>query len=200
MDSVTVTFFSLEATLWITRSFWLPAVIYQAAMEEPDRAVLSVFNTVYGGGITSKLFTTVREKLHLCYSVSSSINIYKGILLVTAGIDASCFENARDEMLRQLEEIKSGNISDEEMTAAKAAVVSDLRSVEDSQPAIESYYLSQIITGESINIEKYIDLIGEVTKEDLMAAASFTECDMIYFLKGTILSESTEDINGDNDE
>ena len=169
-------------------------------MEEPDRAVLSVFNTVYGGGITSKLFTTVREKLHLCYSVSSSINIYKGILLVTAGIDASCFENARDEMLLQLEEIKSGNISDEEMTAAKAAVVSDLRSVEDSQPAIESYYLSQIITGESINIEKYIDLIGEVTKEDLMAAASFTECDMIYFLKGTILSESTEDINGDNDE
>ena len=169
-------------------------------MEEPDRAVLSVFNTVYGVGITSKLFTTVREKLHLCYSVSSSINIYKGILLVTAGIDASCFENARDEMLRQLEEIKSGNISDEEMTAAKAAVVSDLRSVEDSQPAIESYYLSQIITGESINIEKYIDLIGEVTKEDLMAAASFTECDMIYFLKGTILSESTEDINGDNNE
>ena len=37
MESVTVTFFSLVATLWITRSFWLPAVMYQEAMEEPER-------------------------------------------------------------------------------------------------------------------------------------------------------------------
>jgi predicted Zn-dependent peptidase len=167
-------------------------------MEEPDRAVLSVFNTLYGGGITSKLFSTVREKMHLCYSISSSINIYKGILLAVAGIDASCFEGVRDEMLHQLEEIKNGNISDEELTAAKAAVISDLRSVEDSQSSIEGYFLSQTITGESMDIGEYIDLIGEVTKEDLMEAAKCTECDMIYFLKGTEPDEETEeDRNGD---
>ena len=167
-------------------------------MEEPDRAVLSVFNTLYGGGITSKLFSTVREKMHLCYSISSSINIYKGILLAVAGIDASCFEGVRDEMLHQLEEIKNGNISDEELTAAKAAVISDLRSVEDSQSSIEGYFLSQTITGESMDIDEYIDLIGEVTKEDLMEAAKCTECDMIYFLKGTEPDEETEeDRNGD---
>lgn len=167
-------------------------------MEEPDRAVLSVFNTLYGGGITSKLFSTVREKMHLCYSISSSINIYKGILLAVAGIDASCFEGVRDEMLHQLEEIKNGNISDEELTAAKAAVISDLRSVEDSQSSIEGYFLSQTITGESMDIGEYIDLIGEVTKEDLMEAAKCTECDMIYFLKGTEADEETEEgRNGD---
>ena len=170
------------------------------AMEDPDRAVLSVFNTVYGGGITSKLFTTVREKLHLCYSISSSVNIYKGILLAAAGIDAACFENARDEILHQLEEIKNGNISDEELKAAKAAVISDLRSVEDNQAAIEGYCLSQTITGESMDVEEYIDLIGEVTKEDLMATAACAECDMIYFLKGTALSESAEEEDGDDAE
>ena len=170
------------------------------AMEDPDRAVLSVFNTVYGGGITSKLFTTVREKLHLCYSISSSVNIYKGILLAAAGIDAACFENARDEILHQLEEIKNGNISDEELKAAKAAVISDLRSVEDNQAAIEGYCLSQTITGESMDVEEYIDLIGEVTKEDLMATAACAECDMIYFLKGTALSECAEDEDGDDAE
>ena len=165
-------------------------------MEEPDRALLSVFNTVYGGGITSKLFTAVREKLHLCYSVSSSVNIYKGILMAVAGIDADCFESARDEMLHQLEEIKNGNISDEELTAAKAAVISDLRSIEDSQSSIESYYLSQTITGESMDIGEYIELVGEVSKEDLMKAAACVECDMIYFLKGSGEPEEEEEADG----
>ena len=163
-------------------------------MEEPDRAVLSVFNTLYGGGISSKLFTTVREKLHLCYSISSSVNIYKGILLAVAGIDASCLEAARDEMLQQLEEIKNGNISDDELQAAKAAVISDLRSVEDNQSSIEGYHLSQTITGESLDIEEYVDLIKGVKKEDLMESARCTECDMIYFLKGTIPDEDSEDV------
>ena len=165
-------------------------------MEEPDRALLSVFNIVYGGGITSKLFTTVREKLHLCYSVSSTINIYKGILLAAAGIDAACFESARDEMLRQLEEIRNGNISDEELNAAKAAAISDLRSVEDSQLSIEGYYLSQTITGESIDIGEYIELIGEVSKEDLMRAAGCIECDMVYLLKGNASEEEEEEADG----
>ena len=168
-------------------------------MEDPDRAVLSVFNTVFGGGITSKLFTTVREKLHLCYSISSSLNMYKGILLVVAGIDASSFESTRDEVLHQIEEIKTGNINEDELNAAKAAIISDLTSVEDSQSSIEGYHLSQTITGESLDIEEYIDLISEVTIKDLMNAASSVECDMIYFLKGTATEEGMEETDG-NDE
>jgi predicted Zn-dependent peptidase len=162
-------------------------------MEDPDRAILSVFNTVFGGGITSKLFTTVREKLHLCYSISSSVNIYKGILLTVAGIDAASFENTRDEVLLQLEEIKKGNINEDELDAAKASVISDLMSVEDNQSSIEGYHLSQTITGESIDLEEYIDLIREVSKEDLMNVASSVECDMIYFLKGTASEEVMEE-------
>ena len=171
-----------------------------ATMEDPDRALLSVFNTVYGGGVSSKLFTNMREKMQLCYSASSSVNIYKGILLAVAGIDADRFEEARDELLHELEEMKNGNISDEELTAAKAAVISDLLSVEDSQSSIESYLFSQTVTGENLSLEEYIGLVYAVTAEDLTAAANCVECDMIYFLRGTGNEMETEELPDDSSE
>ena len=168
-----------------------------SVMEDPERAVLSVFNAVYGSGVSSKLFVNVREKLQLCYSASSSVNIYKGILLAVAGIDAARFEEARDEMLHQLEEIRNGSVSEEELSAAKAAVVSDLLSIEDSQSSLEGYHFSQIISGESISPEEYIELVNAVTAEDLQATAQSAECDMIYFLRGTGEDRETEELPDD---
>ena len=183
----------LEEQMDISQSRLVLGFRLGEVMEEPERAVLSVFNEVYGGGVSSRLFKHVREELQLCYSVSSTINIYKGILLAVAGIDASRFEEARDEILHQLEEMKAGSFSDEELAAAKAAVISDIRSIEDSQNAMESYGLSLIITGEDLEINEYIELVRDVSREDLMAVAEAAECDMIYFLKGTASAEETEE-------
>ena len=71
--------------------------------------------------------------------------------------------------------------------------------MEDNQGAIEGYCLSQTITGESMDVEEYIDLIGEVTKEDLMTTAACAECDMIYFLSGPEAGEEDEDDDADEE-
>ena len=66
-------------------------------MEEPDIAALYVFNAVYGGCVTSKLFMNVREKLSLCYYASSGVDVHKGIMKVSSGVDFARRQEAQDE-------------------------------------------------------------------------------------------------------
>ena len=153
-------------------------------MEEPDRAALHVFNAVFGSGATSKLFLNVREKLSLCYYASSAIVLRKGLMLVSSGVAFENFEKARDEIVAQLEAVKKGEISDEEMTWARRAVASDLRAAMDSQGDLEGFWLSQALDGLDYGPRELAELVGEVTKEDVMAVANSLECDLIYFLRG----------------
>ena len=81
-----------------------------------DFAVMQVLNTVFGAGMTSKLFMNVREKLSLCYSIGSAYYGSKGIVTVSAGIDEAQEEKTRDEILRQLDACSNGDITDGELT------------------------------------------------------------------------------------
>ena len=153
-------------------------------MEDPNAAAIFVFNAVYGSGSTSKLFMNVREKLSLCYYASSAVNLQKGIMLVASGIEFQNFQKARDEILSQLEACKKGEITDEELRAAKAGVASDLRSLMDSQGELEGFYLARALSGEDYSPADFAGLIEEVTKEQVVEIANSIECDLIYFLKG----------------
>ena len=159
-------------------------------MEKPDRAVLKVFNTVYGGGVTSKLFENVREKLQLCYYAGSSYNFYKGILYVSSGIDFDKYEEAKNEILFQLDEVRKGNVTADELEYARASCISDIRTVLDSPSDVTSFYFSSIITGDEFSPEEYIEMIEKVSLEDVVAVAKSVECDLIYFLKGDDSPES----------
>ena len=153
-------------------------------MEEPNRAAQHVFNAVFGSGATSKLFLNVREKLSLCYYASSAIVLRKGLMLVSSGVAFENFEKARDEIFAQLDAVKKGEISDEEMNWARRAVASDLRAALDSQGDLEGFWLSQALDGLDYGPAELAELVGEVTKEDVMAVANSLECDLIYFLRG----------------
>lgn len=153
-------------------------------MEEPDYAAIYVFNSVFGGGTTSKLFANVRERLQLCYYASSLVDVQKGLLLVASGIEFTSFEAARDEILAQLEAIRRGEISDEELHAAKAAVVSDMEASMDSPGELEGFYLANALSGLEISPPELAELAGNVTVEQVQAIARSVECDLIYFLRG----------------
>ena len=89
-----------------------------------DRFIpMQVLNTLFGGGMTSKLFQNVREKLSLCYSVGSSYHGSKGLVTVAAGIDFDKETAAREEIMAQLTACKEGRISDMELTAAREALL-----------------------------------------------------------------------------
>lgn len=155
-----------------------------AVMEEPDFAALNVFNSVFGSGSTSKLFMNVREKLSLCYYASSALNTHKGLMIVSSGIDFDRFEDVKAEIFAQLEDIRNGNISEDEFTSAKSGVSSELRSYMDIPSALESFYLSQTLRGLDYGPMEMAQLVQEVTLDKVIEIAKSVECDMIYFLKG----------------
>ena len=150
----------------------------------PQFAAMQVLNTIFGGGMTSKLFMNVREKMSLCYSVGSGYYGSKGIVTVNAGIDAAREGVARQEILRQLLACQSGDITGEELAAAKEAVLSGLRGVHDSPSAIEGYYATGNLSGLGMTPEMYREKIEAVTMEDVVAVAGTLRLHTRYFLEG----------------
>ena len=162
-------------------------------MEEPDIPALYVFNAVYGSGATSKLFMNVREKLSLCYYASSAVYLHKGIMLVSSGIEFDKLDAARDEILAQLDSVRRGEITDDELRSAKKSVASDLRAVQDSIGELEGFYLSQALDGLDYGPAELAALAEDVTKEDVQEIAKSIECDLIYFLKGSGEEDCSDD-------
>ena len=144
---------------------------------------LKVFNCVFGSGTQSKLFMNVREKLSLCYHCSSRIYA-KGVMMVTSGIEPANYDKARNEILAQLDEIRNGNISDEEMDSAKKRLRNSMLSVGDSPEALHSWYANNNIFSLSATPEEMIERLERVTKEDVAEAAKKITLDTEYFLCG----------------
>lgn len=162
-------------------------------MEEPDFAALRVFNALYGGSVTSKLFRNVREKLSLCYYASSGCDTRKGLLLVSSGIDSADFAAAKREILAQLNAVREGDFTDDDLTAARKAVAGDLLAMTDSPGALEDFYLSQTLIGLDYGPAELAALCEDVTREDVIGIAKSTELDAVYFLHGGADEEGDDD-------
>ena len=117
----------------------------------PEFPAMQVMNTIFGSGMTSKLFMNVREKLSLCYSIGSSYYGTKGIVTVSAGIDFDKEQLTREVVLRQLDACRRGDITESELKAATEALLSSLRATNDSPGAIEGVYATVALSGLALN-------------------------------------------------
>lgn len=150
----------------------------------PDYIAMQVFNTVYGAGMTSKLFMNVREKLALCYYAGSGYYGSKGILTVSSGIDECNYETAKAEILRQLQLTAAGEITGAELSAAKSAIISGLRSVPDSPRSLEGFYGTLHISGRTDDLPERIAAVEAVTAADVARCAASVKLHTVFFLKG----------------
>ncbi len=152
--------------------------------ESGDYAKLMVMNSIFGAGAHSKLFNNVREKLSLCYYASSNLIQDKGIMLVNAGIEFKNFQKAHDEILLQLDAIRKCEISESEFTSSVNALLNELESYRDNQELMQTFYLTQKVSGTDYTIDEMKDMIKKATPEDAAAAAKNIELDTVYFLTG----------------
>jgi len=155
-----------------------------AEVRESDYPALTVLNAVYGGSVTSKLFMNVREKLSLCYFASSMMQKQKGVMLVVSGIETSKYDEALGEIMAQLDAVKRGEISDEELDAAKSYVVSSISSATDSQYSLDDMYLDRAVFSLDTSPEENAALCSCVTKQQVIEAAQKIKADSICFLHG----------------
>ena len=150
----------------------------------PEFPVMQVLNVLFGGGMTSLLFMNIREKLSLCYDIGSAYHGAKGILTVGAGIDCDKDALVKEKVLEQLDICKKGKFTEEELTAAKQALISSLQGVHDSPGAIENYYATGVLSGLGMTPEEYKKAVAQVTAKQVSAAAKTLKLHTTYFLKG----------------
>jgi len=143
--------------------------------DNPDYYAVSVMNYILGGGgFASRLMQTVRDELGLAYGISSSFSASQGKGSFEAEVQTKN-ESANkviEEILKQMEKIRSEAVSDEELSGAKDYLIGSFprrldtsRKIADFLAAIEFYNLGLDYA------EKYPGYINAATKEDVLRVA-----------------------------
>ena len=148
-----------------------------------DYPALLLFNMIYGGSATSKLFLNVREKESLCYYVSTVLHRQKNMITLSSGVEFSQYQRALDEILAQLRAAQSGRIEDWEEQGARSIMNHALRAMEDSLGQMEDFYLGQAVSGTGETVESLKRALDRVTRERMLEAAAGIVPDTVYFLK-----------------
>ncbi len=159
---------------------------------DADYPALMMFNEMYGGGVTSKLFMNVREKLSLCYYSSSSPDAVKGLMIVSSGIEVANREIAEKAIFEQLEMMKNGEFSEYEQNSALLSLVNSYRELSDSARGLETWYLGRKLLGINNDPDDVVKSLEAVTREEIIAAANKASLDTIYFLNGTLKGDEAD--------
>lgn len=150
---------------------------------EKDYYALVVGSNILGGGPSSKMFLNIREKESLCYYIYSSVEKYKSILFIAAGIEFENYDKTIKLVKEQLENIKIGNISNEELENSKIALTNAMKSLGDNIGAMSDFYFAQNISETYSTVEEIIEWIKNIRVEDIVNAFSNIQLDTIYFLR-----------------
>lgn len=149
-----------------------------------DDAALVLLQKIFGGTTSSKLFRNVREKMSLCYYCSAARNDLKGIMLVNSGVENENIEKTKEAVIDQLEEIKNGNFTNEDINFAEMAIKNDFKSVADSAGNVSNWYFDCIRKNDIVTPEEKLGRYLGISKERIIAAAKSMVLDSVYVLTG----------------
>ena len=153
-------------------------------IRDREFAAMQVCNAIFGSGMTNLLFMNVREKLSLCYDIGSTYHGSKGLVTVSAGIDPDKIRKVKDEVMAQLEVLRTESFTEEIFHSAKQGILSSLSGVHDSPGGIEGYYMSGVLSGQKMTPVEYAAAVRQVTRAQVAACARGMRLHTTYFLKG----------------
>ena len=142
-----------------------------------------IYNSIFGGSANSKLFQNVREKASLAYTASSSYYRFKNNIFINCGIEIKNYEKALEIIKQQIEDMKKGDFTDEEVENAKKGMIASIKTIDDEQDTEITYFFSQELSKNKCNIEQYMQRIAGVTKENVVDVANKVSINTVYFLK-----------------
>ena len=150
---------------------------------ENSKNIALIYNAILGGTATSKLFQNVREKASLAYTAGSNYIRQKGNVFIRCGIEIENYEKALEIIKKQIEDMKQGNFTEEELENTKQYIISTIQEIKDEQDTQIAYYFSHELAKTDSSIEKYINNVRKVTKEQIIEIAKTVKINTIYFLK-----------------
>ena len=142
-----------------------------------------IYNSILGGSANSKLFQNVREKASLAYTASSSYYRFKNNIFINCGIEIENYDKALEIIKQQIEDMKKGDFTEEEVENAKQGIIAAIKSIDDEQDTEIMYFFGQELSNKKLNIDKYMDRISEVCKQNVVDIANKVSVNTVYFLK-----------------
>ena len=142
-----------------------------------------LYNSILGGTANSKMFQNVREKAHLAYVASSSYIRQKSNIFINCGIEINNYEKALEIVKKQIDDMKKGDFTEEDIENAKKGIISTIDLIDDEQDTGITYYFGQELSNNKISPEEYKEIVQKVQKDDIVKIANSVSIDTIYFLK-----------------
>lgn len=166
---------------------------YRAGMtyDRDNFAAIKLMSMIFGGGTFSKLFANVREKMSLCYYCSAGLIANKGLMVVQSGVETENTQKALDAIRNELEDVKKGNFTNDNLKSAKLSYCDALRSAYDNAAAIDHWMLSYTTASSFVSPEQMIEMINAVSREEIIVAANMVSEDTVYILEAS--KEEQED-------
>lgn len=135
----------------------------------PDYIPQLVLATILGGGMSSRLFTEVRERRGLAYYVKASASNYQdtGLFVIQAGVRHSSLAEALRVILAELEKIRTETVAERELHKAREYIKGTLTlSLEDSESLL-GWYLEQLAFRKTVlEPDNAFELIDKVQARD----------------------------------
>ncbi len=150
---------------------------------ENEKFVMSVYNAILGGGANSKLFQNVREKNSLAYTAGSTFRRQKNTIFIRCGIEIENYQKALDTIKEQIEDMKNGNFTEEDIENAKKLIVSSVKGISSEQDTEITYYYGQELSDTFTTIDDYVTKINNVTKSNIEEVAKEIWINTVYFLR-----------------
>lgn len=139
-----------------------------------QRYVTLVLNTILGGGMSSRLFQTVREERGLAYSIYSDLNPYRdtGSLCVYAGTPASKVLQVVELIMAEFRRLKEEALPADELRRAKDQLIGNiLLGLESSNSRMSNLARQEIYFEHFFSMKEILDKVEAVDAEQVMAMA-----------------------------
>jgi len=142
---------------------------------QKDRYVLYVLANILGGGMSSRLFSEVREKRGLAYSIGASMDLAKetGALIAYAGVEHRNLSKTISIILKEMKKIAKSSVTPEELGRAKSGFSGRIAfGYETSDDIAEHFAEQEIMRGGVILPEETLKQIQKVTRADIRRVAA----------------------------
>ena len=140
-------------------------------------------NEILGGGPNARLFTKLREKESLCYSIYSTIYRFKSLMCILAGTEPDKMEHILQQSEEEVEALKQGKFSEEELQIAKQSLSKRWRVMQDNQSACIDFYASQYLLEDPHKLKELLSQVDKATSEGISKAISRLNIDTVVMIK-----------------
>jgi predicted Zn-dependent peptidase len=143
-----------------------------------ERAALAIYATLLGGSMGSRLFDEIREQRGLAYSVSAAPHAYADVPIVqlSAGLESSKCLEAYRRMRDIVSELREQGPTEAEVQRARAYAAGARAIAFENSGAVARFAAQQtIVYGEDVDVDAAIDLLDQVTYDEVRAVAAGIE-------------------------